>query len=116
MIIFPVLLFLARVTHSAPAPNISPDTDVDANFPLWNADSDIIPQPIRGNLGATIIGPKNKAIELQNPDLLAPPTTDNGQVQNMKWPFALSHNRLSNGGWARQQNGAFKIFCTSPNA
>ena len=23
---------------------------------------------------------------------------------NAKWPFALSHNRLQTGGWARQQN------------
>lgn len=106
VVIFSVLLFLARATHSAPAWTISPDSDVDANLPLWNAESNIVPQPIRGNLGATIIGPKNKAIELQNPDLLAPPTTDNGQLPNMKWTFALSHNRLSTGGWARQQNGA----------
>jgi len=48
-------------------------------------------------------------MELQNPDLLAPPTTDNGELSNMKWPFSLSHNRLANGGWARQQNGILTL-------
>lgn len=41
---------------------------------------------------------------LQNPDFLAPPTTDHGSFDNVKWPFSLSHNRLQTGGWARQQN------------
>ncbi|KAF9467804.1 putative oxalate decarboxylase/oxidase [Collybia nuda] len=104
MLILWRLLIFVGVTYSAPAPIISPDVDVDENLQLWNAESNIVPQPIRGNLGSTIVGPHNKAVELQNPDLLAPPTTDNGQVQNMKWPFALSHNRLAKGGWARQQN------------
>lgn len=43
-------------------------------------------------------------IDRQNPDFLAPPTTDNGDVSNAKWPFGLSHNRIQTGGWARQQN------------
>lgn len=50
------------------------------------------------------MGPQNIPIALQNPDLMAPPTTDHGSVQNAKWPFSLSHNRLQTGGWARQQN------------
>jgi hypothetical protein len=56
----------------------------DPNLPLWGPDSEVIPgkipEPIRGQLGATIIGPENIPLELQNPDLLAPPTTDNGFV------------------------------------
>jgi len=71
-----------------------------------------------------VLGPQNKWIDLQNPDLLAPPSTDHGSVYailfsfyswcaknlydysaNAKWPFGLSHNRLQTGGWARQQNG-----------
>jgi hypothetical protein len=36
--------------------------------------------------------------------MLAPPSTDHGTVPNAAWPFALSHNRLQTGGWARQQN------------
>jgi len=50
------------------------------------------------------MGPDNTPIDLQNPDLLAPPTTDQGSVPNAKWPFSLSHNRLQTGGWARQEN------------
>ena len=87
------------------APAIRANVGPDPNDPLWTPDSNIIPQPIRGAEGATIVGPQNVPVELQNPDILAPPTTDHGQVPNLKWPFALSHNRLSNGGWARQQNG-----------
>ncbi|TFK22775.1 oxalate decarboxylase [Coprinopsis marcescibilis] len=59
---------------------------------------------IRGKLGATIIGPNNPNIAVQNPDLFAPPTTDAGSIPNFKWPMSLSHNRLQTGGWARQQN------------
>ncbi|KAL1724277.1 oxalate decarboxylase [Schizophyllum commune] len=61
-------------------------------------------EPIRGHLGASIQGPVNEEIDLQNPDLLAPPSTDHGSFDNAKWPFSLSHNRLQTGGWARQQN------------
>lgn len=85
--------------------------------PEWELDSDgspltppptlkqSLPQPQRDALGATILGPHNVAMELQNADALAPPTTDHGSVKNFKWPYSFSHNRLANGGWARQQNG-----------
>ncbi|KAF8137295.1 putative oxalate decarboxylase/oxidase [Boletus edulis] len=77
----------------------------DPNYWLWTADSiDVNPQPIRGKLGADILGPQNIPIQLENSNALAPPTTDSGSVANWKWPFALSHNRLQNGGWARNQN------------
>lgn len=32
---------------------------------------------------------------------------------NVKWPFSLSHNRVQDGGWARQQNGRFVLFSTT---
>ncbi len=50
------------------------------NGPLWTEDSDVDPQPIRHRLGAPILGPQNVPIALQNPDLVAPPTTDSGSV------------------------------------
>ncbi|RPD61217.1 oxalate decarboxylase [Lentinus tigrinus ALCF2SS1-6] len=86
-----------------------PDTTValasdDPNDLLWQPDSDIIPTGQRGQLGANVIGPQNVPIDLQNADLLAPPTTDHGEIPNAKWPFSLSHNRLQTGGWAREQN------------
>ncbi|KAI0926167.1 hypothetical protein AcV5_008697 [Taiwanofungus camphoratus] len=70
----------------------------------WSVTADADPQPIRGSLGATILGPQNVELDKQNPDLLAPPTTDAGDIPNAKWPFSLSPNRLQTGGWARQQN------------
>ncbi|KAI6116236.1 putative oxalate decarboxylase/oxidase [Pisolithus sp. B1] len=88
---------------AAPSPTVPYASD-DPNYPLWNLDSDITPEPIRGGLGTTILGPQNVPVELQNPDALAPPTTDNGGVPNFKWPFSLSRNRLQTGGWAREQN------------
>lgn len=62
------------------------------------------PQPIRGNLGASDPGPHNSAYDQQNPDTLSRPSTDTGDVQQSKWPMGLSSNRMTEGGWARQQN------------
>jgi len=52
-------------------------------------------------------------IDQQNPDALAPPSTDQGSVGQAKWPFSLSHNRLQTGGWARQQNTDVMPFATA---
>jgi oxalate decarboxylase len=60
------------------------------------------PEPIVGNRGASILGPRNYPVELENPDSLIAPTTDAGTVPNFKWPFALSHNRVLSGGFARE--------------
>jgi oxalate decarboxylase len=60
------------------------------------------PQPVRGDLGAPILGPRNVPLETQNPDLLASPSTDSGTVPNLKFSFATARNRLTNGGWARE--------------
>ncbi|SPO25315.1 related to Oxalate decarboxylase OxdC [Ustilago trichophora] len=40
----------------------------------------------------------------QDTGKLPQPITDHGTIPQAKWPFALSHNRLQTGGWARQQN------------
>ncbi len=117
----------SATSSAAPAwETVAPASD-DPNYVLWDEDSTTDPQGVRDTYGASIMGPQNVPIALQNPDLLAPPTTDEGSVcvlcppltfsdvciddaaaansQNAKWPFALSHNRLQTGGWARQQNG-----------
>src|SRR6202162_533143 len=60
------------------------------------------PQPIRGDLGGTILGPRNVALERENPDLLASPYTDSGTIPNLKFSFAAARNRLITGGWARE--------------
>jgi oxalate decarboxylase len=60
------------------------------------------PEPVRGNEGATILGPRNRAVERENPDLVAPPSTDAGTVPNLKFSFDAAHVRLGTGGWARE--------------
>ena len=60
------------------------------------------PQPIRGDKGASDPGPRNIALDLQNPDILTPPPTDNGSIPNLKFSFGMAHNRLEEGGWARE--------------
>ena len=75
-------------TASASAESASPTVPYASNNPnrlAWNPDNvSGDPQPIRttsgGSLGASILGPQNVAIDMQNPDLLAPPTTDAGTV------------------------------------
>lgn len=59
-------------------------------------------QPIDGTRGADIAGPRNPAVEAQNPDILLPPRTDNGGIPSLKFPMAMAHNRMEDGGWARE--------------
>jgi len=60
------------------------------------------PQPIRGDKGASDPGPRNVELDLQNPDIFIPPETDHGSLPNLKFSFSLAHNRLEDGGWARE--------------
>ena len=62
-----------------PSATVKP-ISLNPNEPLWNASVVDTPQGIRGTLGATVIGPTDADIVKQNPDLLAPPTTDAGTV------------------------------------
>lgn len=59
-------------------------------------------QPIRGTKGATDPGPRNALLDSQNPDVLIPPETDSGSIPNLKFSFSMAHNRLEDGGWARE--------------
>ena len=61
-----------------------------------------MPEPIRGDLGASILGPRNEPLERENLDLLRSPSTDAGTVPNLKFSFAAARNRLAPGGWARE--------------
>jgi oxalate decarboxylase len=70
-------------------------------YPFSRRDNDL-PEPIRGERGATILGPRNVAIERENPDLLASPSTDAGTIPNLKFSFAAARNRIAPGGWARE--------------
>jgi oxalate decarboxylase len=59
-------------------------------------------EPIRGDRGASIMGPRNVPVERENPDLLRSPPTDAGTIPNLKFPFSAARNRLTTGGWARE--------------
>src|SRR5580693_7197828 len=59
-------------------------------------------EPIRNDLGATIMGPRNPPLEQENPALLASPDTDDGTIPNLKFSFSAAHNRLLSGGWSRE--------------
>ena len=53
----------------------------DPNEILWTPnDNDVQPEPMRGPLGSNILGSQNVPIDLENADLLAPPSTDAGTV------------------------------------
>ncbi|KAJ7735617.1 oxalate decarboxylase [Mycena maculata] len=102
---------VASSTSSAAEPTATvPFASTNPNLPLWGLDSGD-PEPVRGSLGAPILGPDNIPMDHENPDLFAPPTSDAGSVQ--VWPFSLSHNRLQTGGWARQENIGVLPMATS---
>lgn len=52
------------------------------------------PLPFRNGDGTTVMGPRNRDRERQNPDLVRPPSTDHGSMPNMRWSFADSHIRI----------------------
>ncbi|KAH6691399.1 oxalate decarboxylase [Plectosphaerella plurivora] len=60
------------------------------------------PLPHRNGEGASVLGPWNRDRSRQNPDLVRPPSTDHGDLKNMRWSFADSHIRIEEGGWTRQ--------------
>ncbi|KAF2016642.1 oxalate decarboxylase oxdD [Aaosphaeria arxii CBS 175.79] len=60
------------------------------------------PEPYRNGDGSTVLGPRNRGRERQDPDLVRPPSTDHGNIPNMRWSFADSHIRIEEGGWTRQ--------------
>lgn len=90
-------------THPDLVPGQDSNSSADANqsFDFQNVTD---PQPIRGDMGSNDPGPHNSAYDRLNPDTLARPTTDEGDVQQAKWPMGLSSTRMTGAGWARQQN------------
>lgn len=72
----------------------------DRNVDQWNGN---IPQPIRSD-GADAIdaGPRNIMRDMQNPDMLVPPSTDTGLLPNLKFSFSDTSMKLKKGGWSRE--------------
>jgi len=52
------------------------------------------PLPWRNGHGASVLGPWNWERSRQSPDLVRPPSTDHGNMANMRWSFADSHVRI----------------------
>ena len=69
-------------------------------YPNPTADSGV--RPICGDRGASILGPRNIALEAQIPDLLCSPYTDAGTIPNLKPQFSNARNRRATGSWARE--------------
>ncbi|WP_040796990.1 cupin domain-containing protein [Nocardia higoensis] len=66
--------------------------------------TDVTPHPIRkaDSKGWLDLGPRDIWRDRENPDLLVPPATDHGTMANMKYSFSDAHQRLEDGGWARE--------------
>ncbi|MCG7377166.1 oxalate decarboxylase family bicupin [Paenibacillus sp. ACRSA] len=63
----------------------------------------IVPQPIRKDgAGGPDRGPRDVMRDLQNPDMLVPPSTDNGLLPNLRMSFSDTHMQLNHGGWSRE--------------
>jgi len=60
------------------------------------------PEPTGFNIGGTDPGPRNIEWTARTPDILTPPSTYSGTLPNLKFSFALAHNRLQKGGWTQQ--------------
>lgn len=60
--------------------------------------------PIRKSDGKGWIdnGPRNLVRDAENPDIIAPPSTDHGTMPNLRFSFSDAHQRLEEGGWARE--------------
>lgn len=67
-------------------------------------DEQAVPQPVRGadNKGWLDLGPRDIVRDRENPDILVPPVTDHGTMGNMRFSFSDAHQRLEQGGWARE--------------
>lgn len=61
------------------------------------------PEPIRSDgAGALDLGPRDLIRDEENPDMLVPPATDFGLIQNLRYSFSDTHMTLKTGGWSRE--------------
>lgn len=47
-------------------------------------------------------GPNNVALDAHNPSAMFPPITDAGGVPTFKYPYAMAHKRMQDGGWSHE--------------
>ena len=91
---------------SAPGATVAPASD-DPNYQAYPPDTSGPAEPIRGNLGASIIGAQNIPIQQQNPDVVASPSTDSGDVYVIRYSVYVLWRSDSVYSWrsGRMQSG-----------
>ena len=70
----------SSTASAAGATETVPYASDNPNDVLWGPNYSGTPEAVRGSLGASVIGPQNVVMDMQNPDMLAPPSTDSGSV------------------------------------
>ncbi len=54
-----------------------------------------VPQPIRSDgAGAIDAGPRNMMRDIQNPNILVPPVTDEGMIPNLRFSFSDASHEI----------------------
>ncbi|CUB29861.1 Oxalate decarboxylase OxdD [Bacillus subtilis] len=65
-----------------------------------NHDDRNVPQPIRSDgAGAIDAGPRNMMRDIQNPNILVPPLTDEGMIPNLRFSFSDAHVKSPSGSF-----------------
>ncbi|KAK3941971.1 RmlC-like cupin domain-containing protein [Diplogelasinospora grovesii] len=88
-------------TESSPLP-YTPEHKDPYDGAIDSIGRELDPLPYRNGHGASVLGPWNRERARQNPDMVRPPTTDHGNMPNLRWSFVDSHMRIEEGGWTRQ--------------
>lgn len=84
----------ARYRKSKTAPPYTPGHKDPFDKAVDAVGEKLDPLPYRNGLGASVLGPWNWERSRQSPDLVRPPSTDHGNMANMRWSFADSHVRI----------------------
>jgi len=83
-----------KLRSSKTAPPYSPGYKDPYDKAIDTVGDKLDPLPWRNGLGASVLGPWNWERSRQSPDLVRPPSTDRGNMANMRWSFADSHIRI----------------------
>jgi hypothetical protein len=84
----------AKYRKSKTAPPYTPGNREPLDKAIDAVGDNLDPLPWRNGLGASVLGPWNWERSRQSPDLVRPPSTDSGNMKNMRWSFADSHIRI----------------------
>jgi hypothetical protein len=84
----------AKYRKIKPAPPYTPGNKDPLDKAVDTVGDKLDPLPWRNGLGASVLGPWNQERSRQSPDLVRPPSTDSGNMKNMRWSFADSHIRI----------------------